>query len=277
MRVWLLGMTAGMLWGLAAAPAAARSGPTGPEAAALVEQLRDDDVRWNAMEASESLRRLGWRAVPALESALASEDWQQRQMAADVLRSVAGYKPSPAMLRVEVEGLRHDELPRQRRGRRAYTFVFNAKRGAEHLLRHVREAEPLLTAALVSEDQQQRFLCAYILGCAGRDEHAAAVAGVLLPHLRDNDVRNDAIMAAAALYRLGPKVRPYVVAARPSADRQARQLIDLILINLDEGPPQTWEELDARKRMHRVTRLRHDPVAQHDPGFDPMPFFPPPR
>ena len=50
----------------------------------LTADLRDDDRRFNAYWAMRLLPHLGLDAVPALERALSSDDYQQRQMAASV-------------------------------------------------------------------------------------------------------------------------------------------------------------------------------------------------
>jgi hypothetical protein len=233
--------------------------------ARLIADLADDDVRWNAHRAMWRLRKIGSAAEEQLEAALFSHDWQQRQIAAHCLRGLEGYEPSDRMLEVTVEGLRDDDLPSEGRRdhRGAYTYVFNAKSGTEYLLGHAEAAGPFLLDGLRSDDAQQRFLSAFILGHAGLTSGLPEGAPILLEHLRDNDIGGDAIMSAAALYRFGPDVMPHLLAALPDADAQQAQLVNLILLDLTD-PPENEQELRARKSMQNVTSVCYDPVLEFD-------------
>lgn len=51
----------------------------------LIEDLRDDGVRWNAIEAMRALERLPDPPTDELHDALDSDDWQQRQLASTLL------------------------------------------------------------------------------------------------------------------------------------------------------------------------------------------------
>ena len=235
----------------------------------LVGDLRDDPFRFNAMEAMWRLRDFGDAALPALREALASEDWQQRQMAAHLLRRMDPDPPGDAMLRVCVEGLANDGLPygprRRPGGRGSFTYVNNANAGVLYLIEHAAAAEPWLLEAIEGGDAQQRFLAAFVLGTAGRGEHAAVVADALLPHLEDNRIRGDGLMAGSALFCLGIEIEPHLRAARPTADEQAGPVIDLILRNLHD-PPDTQEKLWARSPppdQRLLSRRFHDPIYEY--------------
>ncbi|MEM9418716.1 MAG: hypothetical protein AAGA25_06605 [Planctomycetota bacterium] len=145
----------------------------------LVDDLRNDSVRFNASDATYELWVMGREAWPALEAALESNDWQQRQMAAYVLCRQEPERPSEALLRVCVEALADDALPLGHRpppeGEAVYNFVFNANTAIETLLRHTAEAEPWLAEGLVQGDRQKRFLCAFILASAGYVDYAEQV------------------------------------------------------------------------------------------------------
>jgi hypothetical protein len=261
-------MACSLILGSCAAAAEGDNRPPPADAASiarLIADLADDDVPWNAHHAMWRLQEIGTAAEGQLEAALLSHDWQQRQIAAHCLRGLEDYEPSDRLLEVTVEGLRDDDLPAEtREGRRvAYTYVFNAKYGMRYLLEHVRRAEPLLLDGLRSDDEQQRFLCAFILGYAGFSSGIPEGAPVLLAQLRDNDITDDAIMGAAALYRFGPEVMPHLLAALSEADDQQARLINLILLDLTD-PPQTKQELWARKKLHDVTEIYYDPVVEFD-------------
>jgi HEAT repeat protein len=238
----------------------------------LVAQLRDDNVRWNAPRAMDELRRAGPSAFPALDSALVSNDWQQHQLAAHVLRRNPEYVPSQQLLAVTVEGLRSDDLPsKSEKGQReTYTPVYNAGEGTRYLLDHAERAAPSLVRALNSDDPQQRFLAAYVLGCGGVGPAVDRAAPVLIEHLRDNEVEGDAIMAAAALYRFGTCVTPFLLERLPANDMQQDQLIRLILLDMYD-PPLTAKALRERHAMNTITRSCLDPVYQSNPRRFRMP------
>lgn len=121
--------------GLASVPVSAvDAGGTGAEThdrelqiERLVEALRHDAVRFNASDAVSELIQIGAEARPALQRALGSADWQQRQMAAYVLCVMRPDRPSRTLLRVCVEALADDALPHGRLpppdGRRTHNFV----------------------------------------------------------------------------------------------------------------------------------------------------------
>lgn len=262
-----------MLVGLAA-PAWGQARPHSDEIASLIAELADDDQPWNAIHATWALHEQGGAAAAALQDALDSNDRQQRQLAAHLLRRIESYQPTDRLLEVTVEGLADDSLPReQRAGRRhACVFVFNAKEGTLYLLEHARRAERYLVEGLQSGDAQQRFLCAFILGRSGRTGAIDDAAPLLIEHLRDNDIRNDAMMSAAALYGFGVDVLPYLAAAVKNADQQQFELIRLITLDITD-PPTTPAALRQRKRLHHVTQVYHDPIIEFDVHRHGLPYW----
>ncbi len=213
-----------------------------PDVRRLVDDLRDDDVRFNGENAIWELVQLGSNAIPALEYTLGSEDYQARQFAAEALASMHGmYVPSDAFLSVLVEGLADDEYPMDsstpdRNEHTPFTCVFNARTGYTYLTEnpeYVDQADSFLSRALFSDDAQQRFLAALIFAEAGDTYHIARVAQILIPHLEDNFISSDAGCAAYALRVLGPGVRPYLEPFTGSADQQQAGLVRLILHHLD--------------------------------------------
>lgn len=228
-----------------------------------VKDLADDSTRWNATIALGELREIGAAAIPALESALASSDWQQRQAAASILQSIQGYSPSERMLDVTIEGLRNDALPIENRPSRppAYTWVSNAADGTRFLIEHAEVAESRLVKGMESDDLQQRLLCATALGWGGRRAGIDRATEILLPHLRSNRISGDATLAAGALYRFGLAVEPALLKAREHpVDSQQQELLDLILLDLRD-PPKTDADFAKRRGMQHACRAFFDPVA----------------
>ena len=239
-----------------------------------IADLASDEVRWNATRAFDRLRSRP--PVRLLEKALDSPDYQQRQIAAGLLRRIeeydnpddrllwypVEYDPPDRLLEVTVEGLQDDLYPRDP-VLGTWTSPVNASGGVPFLVKHAEAAERYLIAGLDSRDHQQRFLCAYILGINGIKDQLPAVASILIPHLRDNDIRQDACMACSALYHLGEEVRPYLLDAIPDADTQQEETIHLILADL-EHPPSTSEELAKRRRIQSISRSVYDPALQYE-------------
>jgi hypothetical protein len=214
----------------------------------LVADLLDDHVPGNATAARAQLTRAGAQVAPALERALASTDRQQRVLAALILWELPR-EPSLPLLEFTVgETRRGSDL---------------TGAAVRWLLEHEPSARRLLTAGVGSEDAQQRFLCAFLLGRAGRRDALGRTCWTLIEHLGDNEIRGDALMAAHALWRLGEPVLPFVRAARPGADRQAGGLLDLVELDI-HAPPGTRQELARRRARHDVTGVYDDPVVQLD-------------
>ena len=232
----------------------------------LIRDLHDDDIRANALDALDDLHDFGPLAIPALETALFSDDWQQRQLAAHLLRRIDRYQPTRRMLEVCVEGLRCDGLPyghNKRTGREYCLVVANARSGIAYLQQHTTEAEDFISQALDSDDHQQQFMAACLAGYGNLRNVLHRAAPILIAHLFDNNIPGDANMAAPSLYRYGNAIRPYLKAALPQADRQARQLINLILLDLD-SPPITRQDFYHRAEMQQITEINWDPVFEVD-------------
>ena len=243
-----------------------------PTAEELIEDLRDDDVRWNAIHASTLILRMDAPPHRELYKALDSEDWQQRQLACGLIWTIRTWRVRPEdkellanfpitgrLVDVSIEGLRNDELPRDADGN--YNSVFNARNAFRGLPEVASEYREKFEAGLRSDDYQQKLMCALILSHGGVAESADLVAPILIPHLRHNDIPEDANLAAYGLYRLGPGVTPHLERAARTADGQQSELIALLLLNFAD-PPQDRRDLEKRKRLQRITKINFDPTVQ---------------
>lgn len=244
----------------------------------LIEHLRSNDTRWDAIRAMHAIHGVSPAPLAALEAALNSEDFQQRQLAAALLRDALfpagrwgwfdrdGEAPSTEpdqrvsrrLLEVTIEGLRDDTIPWD--GTRN-VMVANASGGFRFLVRYASQAVDLLEAGCRSSDEQQRLICALALGFGRVSSAAELVAETLLPHLRDNDILGDALWAVRALYLTGRQVIPYLMQALPEADDQQRSLIELLIRDFDD-PPRDKGELVARRGLQRVTSVVYDPALE---------------
>lgn len=227
-----------------------------------IADLAHDDVRGNAQAALAELRRAGERARAALEDALRSPDHQQRQLAASLLRALGG-EPSRELLLVSLEGLRHDRIPADPGVGLAFLHLPNARESASFLVGHARRVEDELLRGLQSVDGQERLLCAYVLAASRTQRGIERTTHVLIEHLADNDVPGDAVLASAALYRLGAAGLPFVRHAQAGADEQALALLRLVELDV-LAPPRDAGELRARKELHAATRSIPDPALQCD-------------
>ncbi len=201
--------------------------------ASLILDLKSDDTWSNATWAITTLLRLGKKAIPALEEALDSDDIQQRHFAAHVLRKTCDKNPSPRLLAVTVEGLSHDEVPDDPG---SLPYVYNALEGVDFLLTHTDGAKADLVKALAAYDGQQRFLAAYIVGMSRKPWRVRHVCSLLIEHLEDNDVPNDASLACSALFRIGDAALPLLRRHLHSDDKQQRELVGLLIDDIQSPP-----------------------------------------
>ncbi len=203
----------------------------------LIGNLRDDHIRGNAMHAQNDLMELGCATVPFLDEALHDDDFQTRQSAASVLHMLCPeHRASDRMIEVcfellNVEALDYDEA-----------YLMNAA-SAFHLLEssnvYPRVRSRILNN-LQSADPRERFYSALMAAQHRETAHASALARILIPHLADNDLPNDAGAAAHALYNLGPAARPHLLPYLDSPDIQQAELVTHVVDALDLGPPDTF-------------------------------------
>lgn len=228
-----------------------------------VEDLRDDDVPWNATEAWARLCNAEDAVDPFLRPALRSADVQQRQYAAQILVR-RGAPAWPELVDGAVELLRSDSILNP-------WTVHDRDSAVAWLEPRVKPASYALRNALYSDDSLQRFLSAFVLARTATPIDRHVVFGLLLERLGDNDIRSDATMAVHGLYRLGPAVLGPVRTAMRDADPQALSLLRLVELDLMQ-PPRGVADIVQRKRMHSVTALYHDPAVEYELG---RPVLPP--
>ncbi len=254
----------------------------------LIEQLRDDDIRGNLLSAKGALMTHPDLSPGILYNALNHEDWQVRQVVCQMIWNFAQarrvFVPNPAeggqwnggqwetiepdpryrvtddLVRVTIEGLKDDTTPFDTERHRGLVY-FNASFGVGKLIPIARDWKHLLEPKLESTDKQQQFLVAYIMARGGVHESVERISEILLPHLRDNTIREDAKFAAYALGGMGPELLPYLRDALIAADAQQRDLVQLLIVNIMD-PPITQAEIESRARYNTITQTVHDPASQ---------------
>ena len=197
-------------------------------ASALAKDLISDEVCWNAERAETLLQTLWPDSRSALEAALHTGDMQARILAARILRKLCA-DPSDSLLSACIQDLRDDSSS----GIGWYTTRHNAAEASEYLVQWAPRAEPMLAEALHSLDPQQRLLAAAVAGYARLTDLIPVAAPILIEHLRDNSIPNDAKVAAPALFHFGPEVLPYLREHDDSDDRQLRPIARAIVERLE--------------------------------------------
>ncbi|MBO6512487.1 MAG: HEAT repeat domain-containing protein [Phycisphaerales bacterium] len=261
--------------------------------AELIEQLRDDDIRRNLISAKSALLTHPDLTPEILYDALSHEDWQVRQVVCQIIWESAEdrrifiaaplkdgkwngghwesvdadprYEITPELISVTIEGLKDDTTPIDHARRRGLVY-FNASFGVSKLIPIAHEWRHHIERAMYSDDPQQRFLAAYILGRAGVDQSIGKACEILLPHLRDNDIPEDAKWAVYALGGFGPPILPILRDALADADDQQRSLIQLLMANLLD-PPMTESEFRDRARYNSITTTVSDPASQQSASY----------
>lgn len=248
-----------------------------------IDDLRNDEIPWNADCAISHLTTIGLPAVPRLKAALDSSDFQQRQLAAHILRQIldntafTGFVPSDRLLEVTAEGLRSDTLPfdpgddsRPSHG----LYVNNGREGMDFLSRFPVRAQPYLQHAMRDADPQARFLAAVIAAQANPPMLFSEAAPILVSHLKDNAIGEDAKFAASALRAVGPLAIPYLQSAARSADEQQRHTALLVLLDLITEPT---EAESLRRPLQHISTIYFDPPRLTPADLNtyaPFPDFP---
>ncbi|MEZ6019542.1 MAG: hypothetical protein R3F17_05390 [Planctomycetota bacterium] len=223
--------------------------------AEYIEDLRDDDVRFNAGSALVALRTLLPASRPALEAVLDSDDYQQRQYATFLLLDTVTKPegPSPKLWRNLVEGLGSDEI----RDTGWSGDFANATDFAACLLEHGDPAVPHLLEALHQPNAQRRLLAAAILAWRGDKDHVAQLCEELLPHLNDNQAAGDARIACSALVGIGRPALPFLREASPRLDVQGRELAEYLIAVIHD--PSSSYRLGKQLKHTRFRCLPTDP------------------
>lgn len=218
----------------------------------LIRDLRADTHRFNSMRAMDMLRVMGAEAEPALVEALASDDHQQRQLAAVILSRFPGPR-SQTLLRVMVEGLGDDGISDWS------AEVANFKGSVEWLIDHAVEARPFLIEALRSEDTQGRLGAALVLGFGGVQDASDDVVEAMLPHIEENDIWGDAVIAVAAMFSMGDGAIPALERASAGDTNERRRIVCHLLIDDIRMGDARSKAIDRRWRSLRITRLGDNP------------------
>jgi hypothetical protein len=235
----------------AAPPASPEPAPTldpnPSEIPGLVEALRDDTVRRNAMGALYRLPQAGAAAIPLLERALLSDDEQQRSLAACTLVAIGGHAETAVLAQALLDiltpppGERFRQISARpwvyaagRAGIDETRSAFLALEADAQLFAFVQHE---LVARVYSDDPVLRFDAARIVLAHPHAYGRPAAIATLVEHLADNDLRDDAAIAMRILGRLGFEALPAVYAALPGSDRQAAQLLAHLLAYVDPTHP----------------------------------------
>jgi hypothetical protein len=228
---------------------------------AWIEDLKDDEIPGNAAAAAAQLSNFvgcGDEVEIRLVRALDSPDYQQRQYAASVLRSPCPPPLYDRVLAISVEGLRNDVY------NSSWTTFLNASEGTEYLFRYIDQAKFHLFAGLDSADNQQRFLCAYILAYSNRPVDLPRMVSILCEHLNRNEIGQDACMAASALFRLGPGILPLLREELTTGDDQKRKTLQLLARNL--AGPDFASHADL-KEFQVISDRIWDPTLGYSTGY----------
>ena len=257
--------------------------------AELLDQFRDDDIRMNMSKAAPVFWSHPDLTIEYIYNALNHEDWQVRQLMCKKIwqrhdgrkayrrnpltadgewnggyyESIPGdpqYTITADLIRVTIEGLRDDTTPYDHARRRGLIYT-NASFGTSALIPIAHQWVIELEEAMESDDGQQRYLAAYILARAGIIQSVERAAEILLPHLRDNDIRSDANFSIYALAGFGNELMPILKRALPTADEQQRDLIMLLLWNIREPAASEADRIE-RSRFNSITKNRYDPSQE---------------
>jgi hypothetical protein len=208
----------------------------------LIAELRSDEHGHNGWRAARRLYDLWPHSAPALERALRSDDRQARILAAWTLREKQPW-PTKALLRACLEDLSDDS-----RCLDLSVRLENGAAAARYLARYPDEARPFVEAAMRYGDWQQRLLGAAIAAQGRMSELFGLAAPILIEHLGDNDLQNDAQLATRSLLQMGEHVEGALEECRHDTDPQRRQLSRALLNRLGRPTDRLRPALDDPPR-----------------------------
>lgn len=237
----------------------------------ILTGLKDDHVKWNAMAvASELSRRLKGRVTAkstreTLELQLVSKscDSQQRRLIAGLLQShslerqgLDAHEPCDALVEFTVETF---EAPYRGRGEMFIAGGVSEKKAMRFAFRFMDRMEKGLARKLRTLSAERSFPHAFALAKTGKPEYVHLAAPILIEHLRDNHISDDACMSLEALGNLGESARSWLWASLGKGDEQQDKCLELLIAEL-KGPAQTADEIEERAELNVVTWKYDNPV-----------------
>lgn len=237
--------------------------------ASWLDDLRNDNVKGNATDAAARLTSAIWKQSyrdmlrPLAEPLLYSDDRQQRLLVTTLLlrlenhsrRAGDGRIPHPLLEQRALEWLaRPEQLGFNCNGltpRAFYARTFCVNQG--HAM-HDR-----LAGKLRSDDEEVSFYAALLLGVQGVTQHAPSIARILVPHLADNKIEEDALEAAYAMKRLGAAVLPWL--PTEPVDEQQEYLLEALRAEI--GTPGSSASSEGRWDISQSAP--HGPVSHYRP------------
>ena len=205
-----------------------------------IEDLRDDEVKWNASGTSLlSIMRLNLFPIEKLTPYLDSDDHQQRQFIAHIIRRSNYSYHSDRLFEVLVESLRSDYInsdePSVLFCAGGYFFL-NAYMAFDDLLVNGIFAKKYLLEGLNSRCRQQKFFCAILLGENRIFEELDNTLDILCNNLKDDGRMSNGCHAFAALYSFGPSISEKLVTHHNRGDRQSKRAIEILWREFGTNP-----------------------------------------
>lgn len=205
-----------------------------------IEDLKDDEVKWNASGTSLlSIMRLNLFPIEKLTPYLDSDDHQQRQFIAHIIRRSNYSYHSDRLFEVLVESLRSDYInsdePSVLFCAGGYFFL-NAYMAFDDLLFNGSFAKKYLLEGLSSRCRQQKKFCAILLGENRIFEELDKTLNILCENLKDDGWMSNGCHAFAALYSYGPSISEKLVPYHTLGDTQSRLAIEVLWKEFGKNP-----------------------------------------
>tara|TARA_B100002019_G_scaffold285954_1_gene295674 strand:+ start:238 stop:1401 length:1164 start_codon:yes stop_codon:yes gene_type:complete len=227
----------------------------------LKEDLKNDRKGWNAYYAADQLIKLiqhNMLSINNMEQLLYSDDHQQRQYAAWIIKRAVPYYDSPILYEIIVESLKNDNIPWDWKnggvaqfpdkdsGDNFYDpYFYNATMAIQDLMQNYSwyATEPLING-LYSEDKQLSFFSAVILAENQIIDAIERTVEVLCDNLKDDKIPHNGCMAFSALYNLGKSSCQHMYKHyQISEDEQEKESI-LLLWKYLEFVPDEWDQIN---------------------------------
>ena len=242
----------------------------------FVENLRDDNKRFNFIYFTSYLRGRLEYAAPSLMDALNSTDPQQREWVLPVLTQIHFNECIPRLDRAIIGRIKEYSGNRKYRPVHDWPYKRRLSPSLEQtwITHHTHRLHGMLLEWLGGKDMGLRSVAAHAFAKWKAPEHAQRVVSALVGELKSDFKTGNASSAARALLVMGQLALPWLEGIREFHDAQQRVYI-MLLIDEIRHPAESLADLESRRKMYPfaydLDRSAYDPIVEN---FGPEKYLP---
>jgi len=203
------------------------------------DNLQDDDLKGNCIEAAQYLYNRREESVDILRNMLPKLDWQGQDIVLKILTETESYEPDEGVVKIMLERLKDpDHVPAIRECHSIWHYDYIL-----YLEGYVARFKDLFQSYIIPNDTQQLWTVTYLLDKKGvLDEmkryYTPEIMDFLIRSLRDDRLRDNELYASRICILLGMESLPFLEKELKAGDAQskpiAQAVIDTILGKNDD-------------------------------------------